>query len=877
MTEKQVLESIPKIIVRLGHAIEHLYQQGARFFWIQNTGPIGCLPYTLIYYPPKPDNTDQSGCVKSHNEVAQEFNRQLKEMVSQLRVQLPDAVLTYVDVYSAKYSLINKAKKYGFTNPLGYCCGHIGDYRLPCGKKATLNGKELYGASSCSKPETYISWDAIHYSHAANIWIADRILNGSHSDPPIPVTEACHKPVNSIERTYNCILTLNDISLIIFMILNSQIRTLFPQSKVSFNGIAAFQFNSVMAIHCLTKRQKSGDSHRYSDGLVILDVLAKKLRLPCLSAYLDSIGTNFRHGANFATGGSTIQPTDTRMYGIGYSPISLDVQLEEFKQFKARTIEVYYQDQSSYAKSNLPRPEEFSKALYTIDIGQNDLDAGFRSMTEKQIQKSIPKIISQLGHGIEQLYQQGARFFWIHNTGPIGCLPDHVILFPPKPDNVDQSGCVKSHNEMAQEFNKQLKEKVSHLRIQLLDAVLTYIDLYSAKYALINEAEKYGFSDPLGHCCGQLGAYPVHCGKRAIVNGSETAFLMAPIQTLPSPLLKHVTNLLTGKHELRKHSEHVQFLKPMMQLRGLHPLIITQEVGLPYLSAYLDAVGSNFTHGANFATAGSTIRDQNTTLLQGGFSPISLNFQWVEFNDFKRRTQIFRKEGSVFRALLPPEEHFSRALYTFDIGQNDLTAGYFLNMTTDEVRAYVPDVLDKFSNIIKYIYDRGGRWFWIHNTGPVGCLPYVMDRLLVTAAQVDKAGCADPFNQVAKFFNAELKKAVVQLRKSLPKAAITYVDVYSVKYDLISNAHKHGFEHPLRACCGHGGKYNYNRNLGCGGKKKIKGKEVVVGKACKDPSVRINWDGVHYTEAANKWVFDKIKDGAYSDPPIPLNMACHRL
>lgn len=46
---------------------------------------------------------------------------------------------------------------------------------------------------------------------------------------------------------------------------------------------------------------------------------------------------------------------------------------------------------------------------------------------------------------------------------------------------------------------------------------------------------------------------------------------------------------------------------------------------------------------------------------------------------------------------------FSRALYTFDIGQNDLTAGYFLNMTTDEVRAFIPDVLGQFKTFVKVV------------------------------------------------------------------------------------------------------------------------------------------------------------------------------
>ena len=82
--------------------------------------------------------------------------------------------------------------------------------------------------------------------------------------------------------------------------------------------------------------------------------------------------------------------------------------------------------------------------------------------------------------------------FWIHNTGPIGCLPFFVINYPPQPGNADQTGCIKSHNEVAQEFNKQLKDRVSQLRTQFHEAVLIYVDIYSAKYTLISEANKHG-------------------------------------------------------------------------------------------------------------------------------------------------------------------------------------------------------------------------------------------------------------------------------------------------------------------------------------------------------------------------------------------------
>lgn len=67
----------------------------------------------VIKYPPKPGNADQNGCIWPFNEVAQEFNKQLKDRVSRLRAQLHDAALIYVDIYSAKYTLITEAKKHG--------------------------------------------------------------------------------------------------------------------------------------------------------------------------------------------------------------------------------------------------------------------------------------------------------------------------------------------------------------------------------------------------------------------------------------------------------------------------------------------------------------------------------------------------------------------------------------------------------------------------------------------------------------------------------------------------------------------------------------------------------------------------------------------
>ncbi|XAR48118.1 Alpha-L-fucosidase [Bertholletia excelsa] len=240
-------------------------------------------------------------------------------------------------------------------------------------------------------------------------------------------------------------------------------------------------------------------SGRFSNGRLIIDFIAEKLGLPYLSAYLDSIGTSFRHGANFAVSGSTI-----RLAHVS-TPIYLGKQISQFEQFKARTLEVHNQAKSSCAKSNLPRPEDFARALYTMDCGQNDLHDVLTRMTEEQVQASIPRMMDDFAVAVENLYQEGARAFWIHNTGPIGCLPFLVINYPAKQSNTDRNGCIKSYNEVAQLFNKQLKDRVYQLRTRFPDAFLTNVDIYSVKYSLINEAKKQGFVDPIQYCCGVDG------------------------------------------------------------------------------------------------------------------------------------------------------------------------------------------------------------------------------------------------------------------------------------------------------------------------------------------------------------------------------------
>ncbi|XVF16318.1 hypothetical protein REPUB_Repub10bG0020900 [Reevesia pubescens] len=261
---------------------------------------------------------------------------------------------------------------------------------------------------------------------------------------------------------------------------------------------------------------------RGSDGRLIIDFIAEHLGLPYLSPYLDSIGTSFRHGANFAIGGATIRPQNESMSLNGIPPFSLDTQIIQFDNFKARTGYFYNQAKGNCHRSNLPRPHDFSKALYMFDIGQNDIAAGLRKKNDTYFHLSVPDIVEQLAKAVQNLYEHGGRSFWIHNTGPIGCLPVSLHYHDIKPEELDKQGCLKAQNDYAIEFNRKLKERVIKLRAKLPHAAITYVDMYAAKYKLIGNAEKEGFLDAAEICCGfHEDEIQVYCGHKQKINGTE--------------------------------------------------------------------------------------------------------------------------------------------------------------------------------------------------------------------------------------------------------------------------------------------------------------------------------------------------------------------
>ncbi|KAF8723310.1 hypothetical protein HU200_021831 [Digitaria exilis] len=136
----------------------------------------------------------------------------------------------------------------------------------------------------------------------------------------------------------------------------------------------------------------------------------------------------------------------------------------------------------------------------------------------------------------------------------------------------------------------------------------------------------------------------------------------------------------------------------------------------------------------------------------------------------------------------------------------------------------------------------GARTVLVPGMIPMGCEPQLLAQYngSIDAGGYDpETGCITWLNDLAVLHNRELRRTLKVLRQAHPGTYIVYADLYRAITDLIVSPGRYGFisERPPVACCGDG------MAASCG----AAGMTV-----CGDPSEYVSWDGVHFTEAANR-------------------------
>nr|XP_009767430.1 PREDICTED: GDSL esterase/lipase At5g03980-like isoform X3 [Nicotiana sylvestris] len=247
--------------------------------------------------------------------------------------------------------------------------------------------------------------------------------------------------------------------------------------------------------------------------------------------------------------------------------------------------------------------------------------------------------------------------------------------------------------------------------------------------------------------------------------------------------------------------------------------------------------------GDSLSDTGNFIRES----LVGAFSPFA-KLPYGE-NFFQNESTGRCSDGLLMIDFIECSEDLKKALFLVgEIGGNEFNYGLLQGKPMEELRAMVPEVVQTIINAVKTIIGFGAVRIVIPGNFPIGCIPNLLTTFLTNnSTAYDYNHCLKDLNHLAILYNDHLQQVIQELKKGHPNIALVYGDYYNAYLWLLKNAASLGFDKNslLKACCGIGEKYNYDKSRICG----APGLQI-----CTDPSTYISWDGIHLTQQAYKWL-----------------------
>ncbi|KAM7500722.1 hypothetical protein LguiA_025136 [Lonicera macranthoides] len=285
--------------------------------------------------------------------------------------------------------------------------------------------------------------------------------------------------------------------------------------------------------------------------------------------------------------------------------------------------------------------------------------------------------------------------------------------------------------------------------------------------------------------------------------------------------------------------------------------------GLPLVPPYIRVVEEeksgaiNYIEGVNYAVVGAAALDIAFYEKRGihPFTNFSLRYQLGWFNDML--PSLCKKSSNYCN------EFVKRSLVVLGpFGGNDYTHSFLSGAGIDEVNTFVPLVVNAIASATKELLKIGVGTIVVPGLLPSGCTSaYLTNFGSSNKEDYDpETGCLIWVNRLSEYHNQLLEMQLNQIRELHPHATIIFADFYNAAMPLFRSPQTYGFSSGgLRACCGGGGAYNYNSSAECG---------EAGSTGCDDPSIYLNWDGYHLTEAANRWISKGLLEGPYTIPHI---------
>ncbi|CAO2831620.1 unnamed protein product [Amaranthus hypochondriacus] len=271
-----------------------------------------------------------------------------------------------------------------------------------------------------------------------------------------------------------------------------------------------------------------------------------------------------------------------------------------------------------------------------------------------------------------------------------------------------------------------------------------------------------------------------------------------------------------------------------------------QALKLPFLNAFLNKNG-NFSHGVNFAVAGSTALSTETLATKNIMSPMTNSSLSVQLRWFKSHLSSICSHPSDCKHKL------ANALFIIEIGGNDFNYAFSQFMPMQSVRQLIDQVVLAISSTVSELISLGATRVVVPGNFAIGCIPVYLTGFETSDSMMyDNMKCLQNLNEFAMFQNSRLQQALAKLQRHNPNVTIVYADYFNAMRDLLQDAPSHGFEkrNIYKACCGFGDNdYNFDMSRMCGNDG------VPV---CAYPQKYVSWDGIHMTQAAYKFMANTL-------------------
>ncbi|OWM76161.1 hypothetical protein CDL15_Pgr009807 [Punica granatum] len=271
-------------------------------------------------------------------------------------------------------------------------------------------------------------------------------------------------------------------------------------------------------------------------------------------------------------------------------------------------------------------------------------------------------------------------------------------------------------------------------------------------------------------------------------------------------------------------------------------------LGIPPVPPYKNR-SANFSSGANFALAGST-------MLPGSFflqnNPLSFMSKTVP-QSLDLQLQWFQKFLQNFKNGSKPDMDDS-LFWLGGVGSNDYARIH--KVATFSANWLTQQAIDRVSKLIQGMVNNGAKYMVIQGLPPMGCLP--LDLILSSAIERDQYGCAARINKAVMNHNELLQQKLGELQKMFPHCVFVYADFWKAYMKVLSEYRQFGFTEPFKACCGSGGgNFNFDLRHLCGSPQT---------SVCSQAAKHMVWDGIHFTAAMHQAVTKIFVHGGCTHP-----------